>query len=73
MDEWKLPAHKPDNHWLDCVVRCAAAAASMLGVEHIGAPMKPAAERKRLKLSDLQHQRAYSEQPARLRQRKDTD
>jgi len=36
VDEWKLPAHRPDNHWLDCVVGCAAAA-SMQGVERIGA------------------------------------
>lgn len=33
---WKLPAHKPDNHWFDCVVGCAGAA-SMRGVEHTDA------------------------------------
>jgi len=26
VDEWKLPAHRPDNHWFDCLVGCAAAA-----------------------------------------------
>jgi len=54
VDEWKLPVHKPDNHWFDCVVGCAAAA-SMQGVERMGAqaaaPLKP---REKLKLSDLQ-------------------
>jgi len=31
VDEWKLKANAVDNHWLDCLVGCAAAA-SMLGV-----------------------------------------
>ena len=53
VDEWKLPAHKPDNHWFDCLVGCAAAA-SMQGVERIGAAMQAQAVRKRLKLSELQ-------------------
>jgi phage terminase large subunit GpA-like protein len=53
VDEWKLPGHKPDNHWFDCVVGCAAAA-SMLGVEHIGASGYLRAEGKRLRLSELQ-------------------
>ena len=26
VEEWKLPTHKPGNHWLDCVVGCAAGA-----------------------------------------------
>jgi len=29
IDEWELPPSKPDNHWLDCLVGCAAAAASL--------------------------------------------
>jgi hypothetical protein len=29
--EWSLKPSKPDNHWLDCLVGCAAAA-SILGV-----------------------------------------
>jgi len=53
VDEWKLPAHKPDNHWFDCVVGCAAAA-SMQGVERIGASGQLQSERKRLKLSEMQ-------------------
>ena len=57
VDEWKLPAHKPDNHWFDCMVGCAAAA-SMQGVERIGAAVQPQRERKRLKLSVLQRQKA---------------
>ncbi|MFO7958344.1 MAG: terminase gpA endonuclease subunit, partial [Candidatus Brocadiia bacterium] len=56
VDEWKLPAHKPDNHWFDCVVGCAAAA-SIQGVERVGARMKPAAEPERLKLSELQRRK----------------
>ena len=52
MDECKLPAHKSDNHWLDCVVR-AAAAASMQGALRIGATVRPHGDRKRLKLSAL--------------------
>jgi len=56
VDEWKLPAHRPENHWFDCVVGCAAAA-SMQGVEHIGAAVKVGGERKRLKLSDLREKR----------------
>jgi len=56
VDEWKLPVHKPDNHWFDCLVGCAAAA-SMRGVERIGAQVEPKHERKRLKLSELQRQR----------------
>ncbi len=53
VNEWKLPAHKLDNHWLDCVVGCAAAA-SMQGVERIGAAVQPQGVRKCLKLSELQ-------------------
>ena len=30
-DEWQARAGRPDNHWLDCLVGCAAAA-SLLGV-----------------------------------------
>lgn len=55
VDEWKQPAHKPDNHWLDCLVGCAAAA-SMRGVSLPGLPESTAVrtDRKRLRLSDLQ-------------------
>jgi len=56
VDEWKLPAHKPDNHWFDCLVGCAAAA-SIQGIERVGARMRPSPEPERLKLSDLQRTR----------------
>ena len=35
--EWRLRPDRPDNHWLDCLVGCAAAA-SMTGVRLAGAP-----------------------------------
>jgi hypothetical protein len=31
LEEWKVPAHKPDNHFLDCAAGCMAGA-SILGV-----------------------------------------
>lgn len=31
VDEWRIRPSKPDNHWLDCLTGCAAAA-SMLGI-----------------------------------------
>jgi len=56
VDEWKLPAHRPDNHWLDCVVGCAASA-SMQGVERVGAPIRAGKGRERLKLSEIRRQK----------------
>jgi len=56
VDEWKLPVHKPDNHWFDCVVGCAAAA-SPRGGERIGAAVQPQQGRARLRLSELQRQK----------------
>jgi len=56
VDEWKLPVHKPDNHWFDCVVGCAAGA-SMQGVERIGAAIRACDECPRLKLLALQKTR----------------
>jgi len=56
VDEWKLPAHKPDNHWLDCLVGCAAGA-SIQGAVLFGAAFEPQGERKRLKLSGIQRRR----------------
>ncbi|MCJ7543972.1 MAG: phage terminase large subunit family protein, partial [Phycisphaerae bacterium] len=35
LNEWRLPAHKPDNHLFDCAVGCLAGA-SMLGVRLLG-------------------------------------
>ena len=57
VDEWKLPPHRPDNHWFDCLVGCLAGA-SMCGVT-LGSPVaaEPGPPRKRLKLSDLQKQK----------------
>ena len=49
VDEWKLKASAVDNHWLDCLVGCAAAA-SMLGVSLFrgAAPKKVKRNRKRV-------------------------
>ncbi len=52
VDEWKLKAIRPDNHWLDCLVGCAVAA-SMEGVKLFGTQGEVVQQRKRLKLSDL--------------------
>jgi hypothetical protein len=56
VDEWKLPANRPDNHWFDWVVGCAAAA-SMQGIERVGARVGQAPSRARLRLSELQRVR----------------
>lgn len=50
--EWSLRPAKPDNHFLDCLVGCAAAA-SMLGVKAAGMDEKPARPRKRYTQDDL--------------------
>ena len=50
--EWSLRPAKPDNHWLDCLVGCAAAA-SMLGVRAAGMDEKPTRPRKRYTQDDL--------------------
>jgi len=58
VDEWKLRAGNPDNHWLDCLVGCAVAA-SIQGVVLPGTGMEGRSEsqRRRLKLSELQRSR----------------
>ena len=53
VDEWKLRAHKPDNHWLDCLVGCAVAT-SMQGVVLPGTDVRPSPKRERIRLSDFQ-------------------
>jgi len=53
VDEWKLRAGAPDNHWLDCLVG-SAVAASMEGAQLFGTGVKPVM-RPRIKLSDMQH------------------
>ena len=56
VDEWKLRATRPDNHWLDCLVGCAVAAsiqgAALRPLDTPARGLKP-----RLKLSKLQAQR----------------
>jgi len=50
--EWSQRPSRPDNHWLDCLVGCAAAA-SMCGVKVPGEEAKPARQRKRYTQEDL--------------------
>jgi phage terminase large subunit GpA-like protein len=58
VDEWKLPPGKPDNHWLDCLVGCAAAA-SMRGIKLAGVmEARPGmGKRKKIRLSDIQRRK----------------
>jgi hypothetical protein len=53
VDEWKLRATRPDNHWFDCLVG-AAVAASIQGATLSALPGQTAAPRQRIKLSKLQ-------------------
>jgi len=53
VDEWKLRATRPDNHWLDCLVGCAVAA-SVQGAGLPGVGTSSVRTRPRLKLSNLQ-------------------
>ncbi|MBN2584451.1 MAG: phage terminase large subunit family protein [Planctomycetes bacterium] len=50
--EWKLKPARPDNHWLDCLVGCCAAA-SILGCRLGGVETPPAKQRKRYTQADL--------------------
>jgi hypothetical protein len=52
VDEWKLRAGAPDNHWLDCLVGCAVAA-SILGAVLPGTDAKAAPARAPIRLSEL--------------------
>jgi len=56
VDEWKLRAGKPDNHWFDCLVGCAVAA-SIQGAVLPGTEAKAAPARQRLRLSEIQRSR----------------
>lgn len=49
VDEWHLPPHKPDNHWLDCLVGCCVAA-SFQGIKlgSLKAPQTKSTERRSL-------------------------
>jgi len=53
VDEWKLRATRPDNHWFDCLVGTAVAA-SIQGVTLPTLASRSNAPRKRIKLSRLQ-------------------
>ncbi|NLI00021.1 MAG: hypothetical protein GX446_11100 [Chthonomonadales bacterium] len=52
VDEWKIRAGGPDNHWLDCMVGCAVAA-SILGAVLPGTDAKAATARAPIRLSEL--------------------
>ncbi len=56
LDEWKLRTPGTDNHWLDCLVACAAAG-SMQGAILFGTDMKAGPRRAKVKLSALQGRR----------------
>jgi phage terminase large subunit GpA-like protein len=56
VDEWKLRAAAPDNHWLDCLVGCSVAA-SIQGASLPGVEARPAEPRQRLRLSEVQRGR----------------
>lgn len=54
VDEWRVRPHRPDNHWLDCLVGCAVAAA-MLGCQ-AGQGDRPRPPRRRVDWAELQRQ-----------------
>ena len=56
VDEWKLRATRPDNHWLDCLVGCAAAA-SIQGATLADVDSRSTQSLQRVRLSELQKQR----------------
>jgi len=56
VDEWKLRASKPDNHWLDCLVGCAVGA-SIEGAALGELTSTGKKERKRIKLSNLKRRK----------------
>jgi hypothetical protein len=53
VDEWKLKAIRPDNHWLDCLVGCGVAA-SMEGVKLFGTEVEREGPVQRIRLSQVQ-------------------
>lgn len=56
VDEWKLKALRPDNHWLDGLVGCAVAA-SMEGIKLFGTEHNEVHIQQRIKLSSLQQKK----------------
>lgn len=57
VDEWKLKAARPDNHWLDCLVGCAVGA-SIQGASLASVEGRTGRPRRRLRLSELQEVRS---------------
>ena len=53
VDEWKLKAIRPDNHWLDCLVGCGVAA-SMEGAKLFGTEVNQENRPARIRLSQIQ-------------------
>jgi hypothetical protein len=58
VDEWKIRASRPDNHWFDCLVG-ASVAASIEGVELKTLRTQQVPKRPRIKLSDLKRKSAH--------------
>ncbi len=54
--EWKIKSAKPDNHWFDCLVGCAAAASEQ-GIQTPGQGAEYKRKKGRIKLSELQEQK----------------
>jgi len=51
--QWKLPPHRPDNHWLDTLVGCAVGA-SICGAQVPGVAPSKAQGRRRVSALELQ-------------------
>ncbi|TWU54738.1 Phage terminase large subunit (GpA) [Rubripirellula tenax] len=56
VDEWKARPEQPDNHWLDCLVGCAVAAA-MQGALLFGTDNQATNRRDRVSFKDLQRKK----------------
>ncbi len=56
VDEWKLRPSRPDNHWLDCLSGCAAAA-SICGANISQLATRRTGNQEKCKLSSLQKKR----------------
>ncbi|NQU76420.1 MAG: hypothetical protein HQ546_08930, partial [Planctomycetes bacterium] len=50
--EWSQLPHRPDNHWFDCLVGCAAAA-SMVGVKVAGETVQVKPRKRKLTQEDF--------------------
>jgi hypothetical protein len=58
VQEWKLRPTRPDNHWFDCLVGCAAVA-SMVGCRTAGMDELPQRQRGKIRMSDYQNAVSY--------------